>query len=206
MNILEKNKIDDEVILAERDWIKNRCFHHLERVEKETLPLMVLKQTISFEELFDGFSDIVAEMVNREEETGYLAGDFLLTRHSIVYKEGKPYYVAVGHFPIKESEEFEGMVKRIFIVLSEKLNYPHCFIEVLKYRLQDCKREPYYEIWYISVENTLLTYHFMFKYLVFPDTRYTELSANSNDIVPQETEEALASECAFLAWDIETSM
>lgn len=202
--------IDDNDFIDEGKTNKDDRLQLLSLLEKKTLPLAFLRQEVPYEELFADFSKVMEKLMGADVFRLYPEEGFFLTKHSVVHKEGKPYYVAVGNFPFEETEPYAGMAKRFYVVLSEGLEYSHCFLELLKYKKKYEAMVPVYEICYVNLEEDKLVYYYAGSYDFHPDkfeSKTWDLNESESGLPPvpdkKTIEERIADECSFWAWCIE---
>lgn len=128
-------------------------FFKLARFQQEDLPVMVIRNIIDFVALAMEFPKIAVAMLDNDAPSGFTEEDFTVERHSFIFGDSKPFYVAVIEFPFAEERKYVGLARRAYLVASEDLKGFHCYLEV--YRELVAPGNPFYkfEILYMFEED-----------------------------------------------------
>ena len=154
----------------------------------ENLPIVLFRNLLPLNIIVDHFPLVAAEYINDEVQTGYTQDDFKVTKHAFSFKrDGDTCYVLLGHMPFNQQTEYILCAKRVVLVMSEKLQKVHYFIEVLQHKLMaDGSMQLYYEIRYVMEDE---------------DKNIVSVSAADRDVAVDDEE--LAEMCAYWAFDYE---
>lgn len=138
---------------------KNHVLTSLAQYEFEILPAMLLGNEIPFLLVLQEFSKISTIYLKDNYNVKISETHFVSTTLSFQFSNSDSlYYVVVFEFPFTKNDFHVDLVKRYFIVFSEKLNDAYVFVEVLRKE----KNNFFYEVYYIEkLKNNQFKYNYL---------------------------------------------
>ena len=132
----------------------------LRELELENLPIMILKNMVDFSTIAKGYPIVAETAVNIDADSGYREEDFTIKHYLYNYGVDSIYLVLACRFPFKESDEYIGFAKTLYVCHMEDEKTVYVFLEILqKEEQQDSGSPYYYQLEQVKIEEDELRFY-----------------------------------------------